>query len=180
MRTLILVLMLLGSSTVWSIDEETLTECTHLWIERNTIFAENGYCFSTDATKAYFEEDYPPCETRKPKFSTRENRKIKRITAQERELDCDVSVSAQTALQWKSEESEESISFELKAFVFDPPSNVRTKPNGPVLCSINRKKHIAVNESSGGWYKTQACHGKTGFIHKSQIRIRPISNEEPA
>jgi hypothetical protein len=53
--------------------------------------------------------------------------------------------------------------------VFDPPSKVRDKPNGNIVCTI---RHIAATEIFGGvtgggeWYRTLAC----GVIHKSQIR----------
>ncbi len=56
--------------------------------------------------------------------------------------------------------------------VFDPPSNVRVKPNGKILCSITTKKRIAIwNDRTGGeqWYATQAC-GTKGYIHRDQIR----------
>lgn len=53
--------------------------------------------------------------------------------------------------------------------VFAPPSNIRTSPNGRVLCKITRKQVIRVYvEPQGGWYSTTACGG--GWIHESQIR----------
>ncbi|OIP71939.1 MAG: hypothetical protein AUK48_11720 [Oscillatoriales cyanobacterium CG2_30_44_21] len=58
-----------------------------------------------------------------------------------------------------------------KAFVFDPPSNVRSEPNGSVLCSIKNPISINVYGSIGSWYYTDTC-GETGVIHSSQIRFR--------
>lgn len=57
--------------------------------------------------------------------------------------------------------------------VFDPPSNIRTSPNGGVLCTIRDIRAIAVfgGVTEDGWTHTDAC-GRTGFIHKSQIRYR--------
>lgn len=55
------------------------------------------------------------------------------------------------------------------AVVFDPPSNVRTSPNGAILCSIRDQATINVFNANGDWYQTDAC-GTTGVIHSSQIR----------
>lgn len=53
--------------------------------------------------------------------------------------------------------------------VFDPPSNIRTSPNGSVKCTIARRRTIQVYvEPQNGWYSTTACGG--GWIHESQIR----------
>ncbi|MBW4519462.1 MAG: hypothetical protein KME16_07140 [Scytolyngbya sp. HA4215-MV1] len=56
------------------------------------------------------------------------------------------------------------------ATVFDPPSNVRTAPNGKVLCSVTKRTKINVYGSTGQWYYTDAC-GDMGVIHSSQIRF---------
>jgi hypothetical protein len=56
------------------------------------------------------------------------------------------------------------------AVVFDPPSNVRTAPNGNVLCSIRQPMTVNIYGSTGEWYYTDAC-GTTGVIHSSQIRF---------
>lgn len=53
--------------------------------------------------------------------------------------------------------------------VFDPPSKVRTSPNGNVLCTISNQRVIQVySEPQGSWYRTSACGG--GWIHDSQFR----------
>lgn len=58
-----------------------------------------------------------------------------------------------------------------RAFVFDPPSNIRYEPNGAVLCSITTPITINIYGSVGSWYYTDAC-GETGVVHSSQIRFR--------
>ena len=56
------------------------------------------------------------------------------------------------------------------AVVFNPPSNVRTAPNGDILCSIRQPTTINIYGSTGEWYYTDAC-GTTGVIHSSQIKF---------
>jgi hypothetical protein len=65
-----------------------------------------------------------------------------------------------------------------KAFVYKPPSNVRTEPNGDVLCSIDEPTGITVYDYAGStyngsrevkWYYTDAC-GSMGVIAYSQFR----------
>jgi hypothetical protein len=55
------------------------------------------------------------------------------------------------------------------SLVFDPPSNVRSSPDGAVKCTLESMTVISVYvEPKNGWYSTQACGG--GWIHESQIR----------
>jgi hypothetical protein len=70
-----------------------------------------------------------------------------------------------------------------KGIVFDPPSNVRTSPNGPILCSIKTRKVINIihferdsGYHSDRWYKTDAC-GEMGYISAGQVRDPEHSNE---
>jgi len=56
------------------------------------------------------------------------------------------------------------------AVVFDPPSNVRTAPNGPILCSVRERITINIYGSTGSWYYTDAC-GTTGVIDSSQLQF---------
>jgi hypothetical protein len=57
----------------------------------------------------------------------------------------------------------------VNVLVFAPPSNVRTSPNGSVVCTIAKQQVIRVYvEPQGSWYSTTACGG--GWIHESQIR----------
>lgn len=54
--------------------------------------------------------------------------------------------------------------------VYDPPSNVRSSPNGRVTCTLNLMEVISVYlEPENGWYQTSAC-GRGGWIHESQFR----------
>jgi len=61
-------------------------------------------------------------------------------------------------------------SFPGVAIVFDPPSNVRRRPGGGFLCTIDARRSIRVGQAEGDWYPTSAC-GARGFIHKSQVRF---------
>lgn len=56
------------------------------------------------------------------------------------------------------------------AIVFDPPSNVRTSPNGAILCAVQKKTTINILGSEGAWYKTDVC-GSMGFIHGDQLKF---------
>lgn len=57
--------------------------------------------------------------------------------------------------------------------VFDPPSNVRSSPNGSIICTI--QELTAIELSGGvvgdGWLRTNFC-GRSGVIHQSQILYR--------
>lgn len=60
-----------------------------------------------------------------------------------------------------------------KGIVFDPPSNVRVKPNtnSRVLCRITSVKTIDIYPE-GKWYHTYTCgHHQEGYIHISQVRL---------
>ncbi len=63
------------------------------------------------------------------------------------------------------------------ATIIDPPSNIRAKPNGAVLCVaevrgtvLNILGPTGVSDDNGTWYYTDFC-GKRGVIHSSQIRF---------
>ncbi|PHV62794.1 protein kinase domain-containing protein [Cyanobacterium aponinum] len=60
----------------------------------------------------------------------------------------------------------------ISAIVFDPPSNIRTTPNGEIICSVNAVTSITINTygSANGWYVTDFC-GRNGYIHHSQIHF---------
>ena len=64
------------------------------------------------------------------------------------------------------------------AYVYAPPSNVRTSPTGPILCVLSQRTNINVYGYAGvtwdgarkvTWYSTDAC-GSMGVIAHSQIR----------
>jgi hypothetical protein len=58
------------------------------------------------------------------------------------------------------------------AVVFNPPSNIRKKPNGPIIYTIPELRMIQISGSgpSGQWLRT-SVDGHTGYIHSSQIKI---------
>lgn len=63
--------------------------CDDLWIVRNTIYYEAGYCFKTDAALDYFGDDQ--CEyddAEDLSFSTFEQRNINTIVAVEKQKGC--------------------------------------------------------------------------------------------
>lgn len=57
-----------------------------------------------------------------------------------------------------------------------PPSNVRTAPDGKILCTITKKDVINlrgtsnIKDKNGEWLYTDYC-GKIGFIHSSQVQF---------
>ena len=58
--------------------------------------------------------------------------------------------------------------------VFQPPSNVRSSPNGPIQCTIRAKSTINIYSYKGDWAVTDTC-GARGYIHKSQF----VENKKP-
>ncbi len=60
--------------------------------------------------------------------------------------------------------------------VFDPPSNIRDKPNGKILCAVPKKEIITiyiipVEDGNDSWYWTEYCgKGQWGMIHDSQVK----------
>ncbi|KQW77379.1 hypothetical protein ASC89_19530 [Devosia sp. Root413D1] len=81
----VLAFGLLGAMT-----GQTLAEsCFDLWMARNTIYDDNGYCFSTELAQEYFDND--DCWTRKPKFSKAERREIEAIKQEEDDRGCKVN-----------------------------------------------------------------------------------------
>ncbi len=54
--------------------------------------------------------------------------------------------------------------------VFNPPTNIRNRPNGKVICTITELTAISTGTGSAGeWYRTGACGG--GYVHRSQLRF---------
>lgn len=59
--------------------------------------------------------------------------------------------------------------------VFDPPSAIKTAPEGKVLCEarkkvVFKKNKYVVGKMGERWYSTDVC-GKHGFIHQSQVKF---------
>lgn len=63
--------------------------CYDLWYARNLIYAENGYCFSTDLGRRAFA-GYN-CWTTNPRLSRAEQAQVRAIQAQERARGCKVN-----------------------------------------------------------------------------------------
>jgi hypothetical protein len=63
-----------------------------------------------------------------------------------------------------------SIVHSEEAFVFEPPSNVRTSPNGSIICVVTIPSVINIYGSTNSWYYTDVC-GRKGVIHSSQIQF---------
>lgn len=56
------------------------------------------------------------------------------------------------------------------ALVYDPPSNIRSSPNGAIICSVRSRAYINVYGRTGDWYSTDFC-GVNGYIHQNQLRF---------
>ena len=63
--------------------------CLDLWVARNSIYDENGYCFSTELGQETFDND--DCWTKRPKFSKAEQRLIDEIREEEEARGCKVN-----------------------------------------------------------------------------------------
>ena len=63
--------------------------CWDLWYERNEIYANNGYCFSTSLGKRTFGN--ADCWTRNPDLTRWETRRVAAIKAEERSRGCKVN-----------------------------------------------------------------------------------------
>lgn len=88
---------------------------------------------------------------------------LSKLEAQTLNLDSKITEAAKTL-------EKANISNSGVALVFDPPSNVRTTPNGNILCSVRNKTTINIYSSVGDWFYTDVC-GNRGVIHRSQIRF---------
>jgi len=63
--------------------------CYDLWYERNSIFANYGYCFSTKLGRETFGNS--DCHTRNPRLSGRDSRRVANIKQRERRRGCRVN-----------------------------------------------------------------------------------------
>ncbi len=63
--------------------------CMDLWTERNRIFAEAGYCFTTSLGQRVFA-NYD-CWTSNPDLTPQEQRRVTRIKAEEARRGCKVN-----------------------------------------------------------------------------------------
>ena len=63
--------------------------CADLWYQRNLIYAQNGYCFSTSLGRRTFGNG--GCYTSNPQLSSAERRRVNAIRAEERRRGCRVN-----------------------------------------------------------------------------------------
>ncbi|MBC7283769.1 YARHG domain-containing protein [Hoeflea sp.] len=63
--------------------------CWDLWYERNAIYDDNGFCFSSNLGKRTF--DNSDCWTKTPQLSQWEQRRVAEIKAEERRRGCKVN-----------------------------------------------------------------------------------------
>lgn len=61
------------------------------------------------------------------------------------------------------------------ASVFAPPSNIRNRPNGEIICTVTKRVSLNVYQQEGEWYYTNLCGG--GYIHKSQISFQSANSD---
>lgn len=57
-----------------------------------------------------------------------------------------------------------------KATIFEPPSNIRSTPNGQIICSVRSRTTINILGQNGQWLYTDFC-GKRGVIHQNQVKF---------
>lgn len=60
--------------------------CFDLWVARNAIYDNNGYCFKSRLGRTYF--DNSDCYTNNARLSKAEHRRVARIKAQEKRRGC--------------------------------------------------------------------------------------------
>jgi hypothetical protein len=83
---------------------------------------------------------------------------------------CRIAINSQYRQSNQSQQSQQTR--EKTWIVYDPPSNVRSSPNGEVLCTISDKRRVQISGNPvNGWYRTPACEGADGWIHESQIKV---------
>jgi hypothetical protein len=63
--------------------------CFDLWLARNAIYDDNGYCFKSELALQYF--DNSDCWTSRPQFSRAEQKLIDAIAAEEKSRRCHVN-----------------------------------------------------------------------------------------
>ncbi len=85
MKTVFAAALALASMTA----PATAQSCYDLWYQRNEIFAENGFCFSTDLAQRTFSQY--SCWTKNPALTNGERRAIEQIKAEEKRRGCKVN-----------------------------------------------------------------------------------------
>lgn len=85
------ILAMLGSALLFmaSGSMAQAASCYDLWYERNLIYAENGYCFSTSLGKRVFAGFN--CWTKNPALSEWEKRRVAQLRSEEKRRGCKVN-----------------------------------------------------------------------------------------
>lgn len=56
------------------------------------------------------------------------------------------------------------------AVIFNPPSNIRRSPNGPIICTVTELRTISTSSAiPSGWIRAYVPGCGGGYIHKSQV-----------
>ena len=61
-----------------------------------------------------------------------------------------------------------------EGWLFDPPTRVRQKANGAILCLLTQPRELLIVGEAGDWLQTEACSsidGRPGVIHRHQLRF---------
>jgi hypothetical protein len=54
-----------------------------------------------------------------------------------------------------------------KTIVITKRANIRSAPNGPILCVAEQNEMLQSTGVDGQWVKVEACNGKDGFVYRS-------------
>jgi hypothetical protein len=87
MRSLAIVALALATCAIAS--PALSASCYDLWFQRNVIFDNNGFCFTTSLGRRVF--DNSDCYTSNPELSSGERRRVAQIRRQERRQGCRVN-----------------------------------------------------------------------------------------
>jgi hypothetical protein len=88
MRRVFMLAAVMAGASVLS-GQAIAASCYDLWYERNEIYDQNGYCFSTKLGRDTF--DNSDCWTKSPKLSRAEQRRVEQIRKEERRRKCKVN-----------------------------------------------------------------------------------------
>lgn len=75
-----------------NISQAHAASCEDLWVARNSIFNNNGYCFKSNLGKALFNNG--DCYTSNAQLSSDERSQVQRIKSEEKRRGCSVNTAA--------------------------------------------------------------------------------------
>ena len=89
LRNAAILSALVVTSTLLAVSLARAQSCEDLWVERNAIYKQAGYCFKTRRAIAYFGNSGCSYDTEESvPLSSRQRARIARITAEERAQGC--------------------------------------------------------------------------------------------